>query len=94
MKKRVKARTLEEIEAAFLCIDCGVDTGLIDEYYMVHHYLWRLVVPEVEGMLCIGCLEGRVGRRLRSGDFTHCPLNADSEDYPKSARLQDRLDTP
>ena len=42
-----------------------------------------------DGMLCIGCLEKRIGRKLRRQDFTDCPLNEITE--TKSLRLQDRL---
>lgn len=43
------------------CLDCASDMLVIDEYYMVHHELWRSVVPDVKGHLCLGCLENRLG---------------------------------
>lgn len=42
------------------------------------------------GMLCIGCLETRLGRTLERDDFIDFPINTDWEDY-RSERLQDRL---
>jgi len=28
-----------------------------------------------DGMLCIGCIESRLGKKLISSNFTDCPLN-------------------
>ncbi len=75
--------------AVDLCLDCGVSTFEVGEYYMVRDELWPL---SVDGMLCIGCLETRLGRRLRRADFTDVPLNW----HPRymlnnSARLKQRL---
>lgn len=44
---------------------------------------------ETDGdFLCIGCLEGRLGRELTAADFTDAPINEPSPwDTP---RLQDR----
>ena len=73
--------------SSFLCLDCGVDTGAIDEYYMVTHELWACANPDGAGMLCIGCLEKRLGRELTPDDF---PNGADRSS-PKSERLLKRL---
>jgi hypothetical protein len=62
------------------------------ERYMVNHQMWDEVTYE-EGhahMLCIGCLEARIGRRLWHGDFINCPLNyGDLREH--SQRLAHRL---
>ena len=72
----------------FLCIDCSIDT--FDEYYMVHDTVWlSVVVTKKSGMLCIGCLETRLGRRLTRADFTDAPIN--HLDFERSERLQNRL---
>jgi hypothetical protein len=71
----------------FFCVDCGYDT-LHNEYYMVKHSLWCEFGAHRD-MLCIGCLENRIGRLLTYEDFLNCPLNADMG--IKSARLLDRL---
>ena len=73
--------------SSFLCLDCGVDTGAIDEYYRVTNELWARVNPGGDGMLCIGCLEKRLGRELTPDDF---PNGADRSS-PKSERLLKRL---
>ena len=59
------------------CRDCRIDTLPADpgaggaEYYIVDSRLWADagLAPD-GGYLCIGCLEGRVGRRLCPADFT------------------------
>jgi hypothetical protein len=73
----------------FLCRDCGICTHRINEYYMVDFDLWDAHGVE-EGMLCIGCLEQRLGRALCPADFIDAPIN-DRSTFPKSARLQSRL---
>lgn len=80
--------------AAFQCIDCDVSTFHNHEYYMVHDHIWLSVVERIDsGMLCIGCLEGRLGRRLTPADFTDAPVNA-PEFFRQSSRLADRLGRP
>lgn len=43
-------------------------------------------------LLCIGCLESRMGRELDRSDFTDCMLNEVDMGWEKSARLVDRLE--
>jgi hypothetical protein len=68
-----------------LCADCGSDTAPCTgkrgcrhigkwEHYMVKNSVWRRAGLR-HGFLCIGCLEGRLGRSLRPSDFTAAPIN-------------------
>jgi hypothetical protein len=76
----------------YLCIDCGRDTLGIDEYYMVTDSVWGDATPFDEGgMLCIECLELRLGRILVQADFMDCPVNSGSV-FEQSPRLKARLD--
>ena len=79
----------------FDCLDCGEDTNTIDEYYVVRDAVWREAHPARLGMLCIGCLEGRLGRRLTTADFPEAPLNDPTDlvfgPIGRSRRLLDRL---
>lgn len=70
----------------FLCVDCQFDT-FRNEYYMVKDEIWPIGI--FDGMLCIGCLEKKIGRKLTKKDFTDCPVNV----WPRfrSERLQNRL---
>lgn len=79
-----------EIDEGFKCLDCAVSTHDIGEYYMVENSVWTEAVPEGEGMLCIACLENRLGRLLTEADFTGAPINTHPRDN-RSARLQSRL---
>lgn len=81
----------------FACSDCLANTsgfapGSISEYYMVHDHLWDAATADLDGrgMLCIGCLERRLGRQLTAADFTDAPINA-MPFFPPSARLASRL---
>jgi hypothetical protein len=86
------------------CIDCGMDTAPNDdrrrrgartsERYMVRDsVLLAAGMPKREPMeyniLCIGCLEARLGRTLTPRDFTDAPLNR--PDRWNSPRLNARL---
>lgn len=51
------------------CLDCRVDMLALDEYYMLRNDIWLSIVPDRIGHLCIGCVEGRLGRRLNPDDF-------------------------
>jgi hypothetical protein len=77
--------------AAQHCLDCKKDTYKLREYYMVTNRTWRKANPAIAGMLCIGCLEKRLGRKLSQfKDFIWCPLNA-ANVFIGSARIKDRL---
>lgn len=56
-------------DSNWLCLDCSKDT--FDEYYGVRNHLWRRAVDRSQrhGMLCLSCLERRLGRFLRLEDF-------------------------
>jgi len=59
-----------------LCLDCGFDTIAIGEYYSVHPEIWAQTgISPSGGMLCISCLENRLGYTLTSNDFTDFPIN-------------------
>ncbi len=55
---------------------------------MVTRAIWRRARGRL-GMLCIGCLEGRLGRKLCRQDFIACLLNR--ERRRRSRRLTLRL---
>ena len=81
------------------CVDCGINTITLGEFYMVRADVWDQAwrgrrksyhgkLPGTE-ILCIGCLERRIGRTLAQSDFTDVPINNPDEDM--SDRLRDRL---
>lgn len=78
--------------SGFYCEDCGECTNCMNEYYMVHESVWLEANPVDYGMLCIGCLEQRLGRLLTKDDFSAVPLNED-EFSIRSERLKSRLNS-
>jgi hypothetical protein len=84
------------IRCRFYCLDCGFNTRINNiDYYIVHNYIWDAVVKDdynelcelrgYNGMLCINCLELRLGRKLVFEDFTRCMLNHNNP-YVQSLR--------
>ena len=53
----------------FDCMDCGVNTSEIKEYYTLRDEVWLEANPVDFGMLCLGCVETRLGRSLVRTDF-------------------------
>jgi hypothetical protein len=66
------------------CVDCGVNTAPAIwrgrqvepalpkswELYWVKDKVWAAAgMGELDGSLCVGCIEARLGRRLRPKDF-------------------------
>jgi hypothetical protein len=78
-----------EIVGCADCAICAVDCNEIDEYYMVTNELWAQYGVR-HGMLCVGCMEARMGRELTGEDFM---VGAGDNDPGQrhSARLTKRL---
>lgn len=83
------------------CDDCGGDVTPYDDYgrpveggwewYMVRSEVWEAAANQggPPRILCIGCLEDRIGRRLMPSDFADLPINQPG--WAASERLIDRL---
>jgi hypothetical protein len=80
------------------CCDCGFGTNVAREWYMVRPDVWtkawagrRKPWHEVPGqsILCVGCLEQRIGRTLCAADFADAVVNDPEGDI--SDRLRRRL---
>jgi hypothetical protein len=92
----VKGLTVVEDDddfSGFECIDCGINTLFGEEYYMLTEDVWQheLGLDTGAGMLCIGCVESRLGRTLNNADFADVPLNYKNDRFMKSDRLSDRI---
>ena len=68
----------------WICLDCGEHTGL--EHFYVHLSVWNSVMDSEVGMICVGCLEARLGRLLVPSDFTDAHIN-----NPRRNAMTDRL---
>ena len=73
------------------CMDCSALTNQIGEHYFVHNSIWNKVHNSERGMLCVGCLEKRLGRELVKADFTDCHVNRTAPGKFFSERLWKRL---
>jgi hypothetical protein len=81
------------------CADCSVGTITLGEWYMVHDDVWDAAwngrckwwqsLPGQQ-VLCIGCLEKRIGRTLTREDFIDAPIN-DPNQKRVSERMRPRL---
>jgi hypothetical protein len=74
----------------YACNDCGIDTNAEQEYYMVKDKIWKESKVPKKAMLCILCLEKRLGRMLHKSDFSDAAINQ-LNFIPRSARLKTRL---
>jgi hypothetical protein len=87
----MKGRKPKPAYGVWACLDCGVDTVAVGEYYTLFDDVWLAANPDYYGMLCIGCLEKRLGRELTPDDFTDCPLNSEKTRETSAVRLKARL---
>jgi hypothetical protein len=70
--RAIKRRNdIAQSRLASRCLDCRTETTFTkgnEEFYMVPDALWSKANPHIDGMLCIGCLETRIGRTLTSDE--------------------------
>lgn len=63
------------------CTDCRIDILKdLKDFYMVKDHLWEQYGVGKE-MLCIGCFEKRLGRKLEPYDLTYCHVNTQVNPY-------------
>lgn len=75
--------------AQHTCISCGVNIVEIGDYCMLNPDIWdRKLRLQWTDNMCIACIEKRLGRKLRLGDFSNMPM---IEGFPMSDVLRDRL---
>lgn len=56
------------------CDDCNKDCFADGkDYYMIKHDLWEKHGTG-EGMLCMDCLESRLGHKLKKEEILVCPI--------------------
>lgn len=75
--RRRRRRVTADALSGWLCADCGLDTCPF-ERYMVRDEVWK-EAGDVDGFLCVACLEDRLDRALEPEDFPAFPLNDDHE---------------
>lgn len=83
--------TRKQVDIAMLIHGSAPITITSDsEIYTVTQEVWRATgLEDMGGCLCIGCLEKRIGRRLKPKDFVpDHPFN--QSNFPASKRLRKR----
>lgn len=66
------------------CIDCGIDTTITNNTYMLRDDIWAQINPRIDGMLCIACAERRLGHPFTPDDLTDVPLNRTGSPHIRS----------
>lgn len=72
----------------WFCVYCSADVHL--EHCFLKQEIWNKIHNSCFGMVCLSCMEQRLGRLLNKDDFTDCYINRLNYGS-KSARLVDRL---
>lgn len=86
----LEACQLYSERARWLCLDCALDTLESGDYYMVTEGLWQQAQQNLEGMLCLDCLQERIRRPLEGNDFIDCYVN-DHNNRVRALRGQPKL---
>ncbi len=74
------------------CLDCGICTHSSGDVYMVTAEVWAAGgLTPAGGLLCVACLEVRLGRPLEPGDLPPLPINSPHRTRRQSQRLRDAL---
>mgnify|MGYP001002757325 CR=1 FL=1 len=72
------------------CEDCGKNTDNGTDYYMVEDDIWAKYGPDdKKDLLCISCLERRMGRPLEGLDIKLCHLTVDMNTYTRHILMKD-----
>jgi hypothetical protein len=90
MAKRALFNPSKRALARFRCRDCGVNVIKIGEYvYWAKPKVWREAKAGEDDLLCIGCLDQRLGRQAL-GWFEIYPMWY-AHEYPWMGHWSDRL---
>lgn len=90
-KSRLKHfKTLsKEDQAEWICNDCGKNCFLDEkDYYMLHSPLFFRLNGSLKGMLCMDCVEKKLGRKLSADDIRICPLTIEQGRYTRNILLK------
>jgi hypothetical protein len=66
------------------CLDCGRNCFLYRrDYYMVTNEVWVSIGMKRTQMLCMDCLEGRLGHSLEKKEILDCEVTREWNPYTK-----------
>jgi hypothetical protein len=79
----------KEDQAEWICNDCGKNCFLDEkDYYMLHSPLFFRLNGSLKGMLCMDCVEKKLGRKLSADDIRICPLTIAQGKYTRNILLK------
>lgn len=82
INKKTEPKKKERIPRGWKCNSCGKDCSKNEkDYYMLTHKLWKKIHPKISGMLCMDCVEEKLGRKLIASDILICPLTVFGNPY-------------
>lgn len=88
--KQVLAVRSSSIPKGWDCKCCGKSCWDDEkDYYMLKDEVWKKIFKRKRGMLCMDCVEEKLGRKLQKEDIAICPLTTDINPYTRSI-LNDR----
>ena len=59
----------------WLCQCCSKDTWEEEkDYYMLKDHIWKKIASDPDGMMCMDCVEEKLGHKLTADDILICPL--------------------
>ena len=53
------------------------------DYYMLEDEVWLRINGHSEGMLCVDCVEERLGHKLKAEEILRCELTEEYNPYTK-----------
>jgi hypothetical protein len=68
------------VQDRIICADCKIDVYTAGHYCMLKAHVWRQTGMGswyLSGVLCLDCIEHRLGRRLQLNDFAIARTKAD-----------------
>ena len=75
IQRRLTLNGIPFIQTKIDCQDCGHrDHQCILDYVVVDE-VWQQVADPLDGILCLSCLEDRLGRGIREEDLKDIPVN-------------------
>lgn len=79
----------KEHQAEWICNDCGKNCFLDkNDYYMLHSPLFFRLNGSLKGMLCMDCVEKKLGRKLSADDIRICRLTIEEGRYTRNILLK------
>ena len=85
----------EQEKKHWACMECSKDTFQDNkDYYMVTDAVWKAIAKDVEGMMCMDCVEESLGHKLKAEEIMMVPLSTMFNDYTRSILIEAKVPVP